>query len=151
MNGRLITACAVALALLVVSGRTALAQDRGQGSYTEHRGPQKNDEGNRQYHNTFNDQDRQVTREWYLHNQSRLGRGGTQRDRLGPDMERRLRPGERLDLVLRRQMHWLPDDLTRRYGPAPRGYRYAIIGGNIVMLDPEYRVRDLFRIDIQIR
>jgi len=151
MNGRLITTCAVALALLAVSGGTALAQERGQDWNGEHRGGQKNNDWNRDHHDSFNDQDRQVTRDWYFHNQRRLGRGWTQRDRLSPEMERRLRRGERLDRALRRQIYWLPYDLTRRYGPAPRGYRYAIIGGNIVMLDPEYRVRDIFRIDFRIR
>jgi hypothetical protein len=48
-------------------------------------------------------------------------------------------------------MHWLPSDLSRRYGPAPRGFRYAIIGGNIVMLDNQYQVHDVFRFDFNMR
>jgi hypothetical protein len=152
MNGRLIAACTMALALLAVSGGTAAAQDRGQGwNNDEHRAPQQHDDWNQQHHDSFNDRDREATRDWYLHNQRHLGRGWSDRDRLSPEMERRLRRGERLDLGLRRRIVWLPYDLTRRYGPAPRGYRYAIIGGNILLLDPEYRVRDVFRFDIRIR
>lgn len=146
MDRRLITTGALALALLALSSGAALAQDRG-GDY---RG-RKNDEWNHRDHTTFSDQDRQVTRDWYLHNQRHLGRGWTRRDRLSPEMERRLRLGARLDPVFRRQMYWLPVELTRRYGPAPRGFRYAIIGGNIVMIDPEYRVHDVFRIDLEVR
>lgn len=37
---------------------------------------------------------------------------------------------------------------SRHYGPAPRGYRYAVIGGNMVMLDDAYEVRDVFSINI---
>jgi hypothetical protein len=144
MKRQWITTGALTLALLGVSSGTALAQARGN-DYRE----RNNDEWNHRDH--FNDQDRQVTRDWYLRNRSHLGRGWTRRDRLSPEMERRLRLGARLDPALRRQMYWLPADLTRRYGPAPRGYRYAIIGGNIVMLDPDYRVHDIFRIDVQIR
>lgn len=151
MNGRLMTSCALALALLAASGRTALAQDRGRGWHDDQRGWQKSDDWNHGDHSKFNDRDREVTRDWYLHNRGHLGRGWSKRDRLPPEMERRLRLGARLDYDLRHQVYWLPVDLTRRYGPAPRGYRYAIIGGNIVMLDPEYQVRDIFRIDVVIR
>ncbi len=148
MNGRLITTCALALALVAVSGRAARAQerDRGHDWNSEHRG-----DWNRDHRPMFSDRDRDATREWYFRNQRHLGRGWTSWDRLPPDMERRLRRGERLDYRLRRRMYWLPADLVRLYGPAPRGFRYAIIGGNIVMLDPDYRVYDVFRLDIQVR
>jgi hypothetical protein len=153
MNGRSITACALALAFLAVSGRVALAQDRGQDrrqGWNGQNSPQNSDEWNRQ-HPTFNDQDRRVTRDWYQQHQRSLGAGWRQRDRLSPDMESRLRRGQRLDPRLRRQMHWLPADLSRQYGPAPRGFRYAIIGGNVVMLDNGYQVHDVFRLDFQVR
>jgi hypothetical protein len=144
----------LALALLAVSGRVASAQDRGQdrgqGFGNGQNRPDNNADWNRQ-HPSFNDQDRQVTRDWYRQHQRRLGAGWRERDRLSPDMEGRLRRGQRLDPRLRRQMHWLPSDLSRRYGPAPRGFRYAIIGGNIVMLDKQYQVHDVFRFDFNIR
>jgi Ni/Co efflux regulator RcnB len=156
MNVRLITACALAAAFLAVSGRVAFAQDRGQGrDQNQGQGAngqnngQHNDQWNRDHHNSFNDQDRQVTRDWYQQHQRNLGRGWRQRDRLSPAMEGRLRPGQRLDPQLRRQMYWLPSDLSRRYGPAPRGYRYAIIGGNVVMLDDRYQVRDVFSLNLR--
>jgi hypothetical protein len=153
MNGRSITAGVLAFALLAVCGGVALAQDggqdRGQGKGKDH--GKNSAEFNRAQHTTFNDQDRQATRDWYQQNQSRAGAGWRQRDRLSPDMEGRLRPGQRLDPRLRRQMHALPSDLSRRYGPAPRNYRYGIIGGNVIMLDNNDQVHDVFHIDLQIR
>jgi hypothetical protein len=147
MNRRTITACALALGFLAVSGRVALAQDHDQ-----HHDRGRNDANwNRDHHTTFNDQDRQATRNWYQQHQNHLGAGWRQQDRLTPDLEGRLRAGSRLDPRLRRQIHWLPGDLSRQYGPAPRGYRYAVIGGNIVMLDNEYQGHDVFRLDFQIR
>jgi hypothetical protein len=154
MNVRSITACGLALALLAVSGGVAGAQDRGQDRGQGWKGgdnrSQNNDEWNRQ-HPSFNDQDRQATRDWYRQHHRRLGAGWRERDRLSPDMEGRLRRGQRLDPRLRRQIHWVPADLSRRYRPAPRGFRYAMIGGNIVMLDDRYQVHDVFRFDFQIR
>ena len=144
MNVRSITVCALTFALLAMSGSVAFAQDR------DHDRQQHNDEWNRQ-HPAFNDQDRQVTRDWYRQHHRRLGAGWRERDRLPPDMEKHLRRGQRLDPRLRRQMHWLPGDLSRHYGPAPRGFRYAIIGGNIVMLDNSYQVHDVFRFDFQVQ
>jgi hypothetical protein len=49
--------------------------------------------------------------------------------------------------MLRQRMYWLPPDLVQIYGPPPRGYRYAIIGGNIVLIDDFYTVHDIFRLE----
>lgn len=97
---------------------------------------------------SFNDRDRQATREWYRRHRGSLGRGWREQDRLSPEMEARLRPGRQLDPELRQRMVWLPPELSARYGPAPRGYRYAIIGGNVVMIDDGYRVHDVFSITL---
>jgi Ni/Co efflux regulator RcnB len=151
MNGRSITTCALALAFLAVSGRAALAQNRGQdhGRGNGQNQGQNDANWNRDHHTTFNNQDRQVTRDWYQQHQQSLGRGWRQQDHLSPGMQSRLRPGQQLDPQLRRQMYWLPADLSRRYAPAPRGFRYAVIGGNIVMLDGNYHVYDVFAINLR--
>ena len=145
---RSITACALALAFLAVSGRVASAQSRGQD-----RKPNGTSDADRaaiaQQQHSFNDNDRRATQDWARQNQRHLGAGWRQRDRLSPSMQGRLRAGQRLDPQLRRQIHWVPADLSRRYGPAPRGYRYAMIGGNIVMLDDQYEVHDVFTINLQ--
>jgi len=113
-------------------------QDRGYNGQDRRFG--QNDRG-------FTNRDREVTRQWYRQHRSRLGPGWRDRDRLPPYLESRLRRGQRLDPMLRQRMYWLPPDLALMYGPAPRGYRYAIIGGNIVLLDDMYEVHDVFRLD----
>ena len=102
MNRRLIMTGVMVLALLALTGRTAIAQERdwqehGRDWNDGHAGSHHNDDRNRSGSPTFNDHDRQVTRDWYLHNRGRLSRGWGERDRLSPDMERRLRVGARLD------------------------------------------------------
>ena len=149
MNVRSITACAFALAFVAMTGNVAVAQDRGRDGRDgrdDRRGMERRRDGH-----SFNDNDRRVTRDWYRQHQRRLGPGWRHRDRLSPAMQARIRRGERLDPRLRRQMHWLPVELSRRYGPAPRGYRYAIIGGNVVVIDEGYNVWDSFGLDITIR
>jgi hypothetical protein len=96
---------------------------------------------------TFTDRDRRATRDWYRQHRGRLGAGWRDRDRLPPYLEGRLRRGQRLDPMLRQRMYWLPPDLVQIYGPPPRGYRYAIIGGNIVLIDDFYNVHDVFRLE----
>ena len=148
MNMRSITACAMALAFCSLSGKAVLAQGRGQ---DRERDTTENANGeNRQGGHAFNDQDRQVTREWYQQNRTRLGAGWRDEDRLSPSLQDRLRPGRLLDPELRQRMYWVPPELSYRYGPAPTGYRYAIIGGNIVMLDDAYQVHDVFSLDVQL-
>jgi len=162
MTVRSTTACALAVAFLAMSATVAVAQGRGQDRRPGTDPPRESSNGaNSQGGHTpneadrqviqqqqFNDNDRQVTREWYQQHQRNPGRGWRQRDRLSPAMQGRLRRGQRLDPQLRRQMVWLPPELSRRYAPAPVGYRYAIIGGNVVMLDSGYEVRDVFTISL---
>jgi Ni/Co efflux regulator RcnB len=144
MNGRLITTCALALSFLAMSGKAAIAQDRRP----DQTGRSYDEQNRFNNHDRFNDHDRQVTRDWYQQHQRGLGAGWRQRDRLSPAMQARLRAGRRLDPQLRRQMHSLPPDLARQYRPAPRGYHYAVIGGNIVLLDNGDQVRDVFSLTL---
>ena len=164
MNARSITACALALAFVALSGKVALAQDRGQdrrpGTSRENPNGANSQGGHTptdadrqaiqadQDRKAFNDHDRQVTNTWYQQHQRNLGAGWRQRDRLSPGMQGRLRRGQRLDPQLRRQMHSLPPDLAQQYGPAPRGYHYGVIGGNIVLLDNGDLVQDVFTLTL---
>ena len=129
--------------------RNYSGQDRGQDrNYNgQDRGYNGQDRRFGQNDRGFTNRDREVTRQWYRQHRSRLGPGWRDRDRLPPYLESRLRRGQRLDPMLRQRMYWLPPDLALMYGPAPRGYRYAIIGGNIVLLDDMYEVHDIFRLD----
>lgn len=164
MNTRSIAVGALALAFVVMTGKTVAAQYRGQDRRPDatrenpnganSQGGHVTNEADRraiqadQERKAFNDHDRQVTRDWYQRNQRHLGAGWRQRDRLSPAMQARLRRGRRLDPQLRRQMHGLPPDLALQYGPAPRGYRYVIIGGNIVLIDDGDQVQDVFTLSL---
>jgi hypothetical protein len=152
MNPRSIAACAFALAFTAMSGRVASAQDRGQDHGQDSSGVKagpNGDAANR--HRTFNDQDRQATHDWYQQHQTALGAGWRQEDRLSPDMEGRLRTGQHLDPDLKAQMHLLPADLSQRYGASPSGFTFGVIGGNVIMLDQNDQVQDIFRADGQTR
>ena len=164
MNVRSFITCALALAFVAVSGKVAVAQDQGHNrGQDQGRGNNGQDNGwnngwhngqnradwDRDHHTRFNDQDRQAMRRWYQQNQRYGGRGWRQQDRLSPAMQGRLRVGQPLDSRLRRQMYPVPAGLWLQYGPAPRGYRYVIIGGNVVMLDPGYRVQDVFSLTLR--
>jgi len=148
MKERFITTCALVLSLVALSGKAAIAQDRGQDRRPDQTGRSFDDQNRFNNHDRFNDHDRQVTQNWYQQHQRGLGAGWRQRDRLSPAQQARLRRGQRLDPSLRRQMHSLPPDLTRQYGPAPRGYHYAVIGGNIVLLDNRDQVQDVFSLTL---
>jgi hypothetical protein len=159
MNRRSITACALALGLLAVSGRVALAQDHGQNNEQNKNKDshgQSNAQSDQQHQSKqqqqarIRDEDRRATEEWYRQHHQRAPAGWRDQDRLNPSMQGRLRQGRPLDRDLASRMHSLPSDLSRRYGPPPRGWRYGVIGGNVVLLDTRYVVQDVFTITFQI-
>jgi Ni/Co efflux regulator RcnB len=133
-----ITACAVTL--FALSGSVARSQDRGQDNRNQ----------NRQDHTKFDDHDRQVASDWYKQNRGHAPVGFRDRDRLAPEHETRLQMGIVLDKELRGRMHALPSDLSRRFPAAPRGYRYIVIGGHVVLVDKGYHVQDVIRLDIRL-
>ena len=172
MNGRLMTACVLAVAFLAVSGRAALAQNPlppgwvenwdGSGTYVFLGSPGTGNVGrtpgsfdipqavySARHPGWYDQLIGQITQDWYQQNQDRAGAGW--RDQLAPDEERRIGRGRRLDPGLRQRVHWVPDDLAGRYRPAPRGYRYAVIGGYVLLLDRNYRVREVYRVDFRDR
>jgi Ni/Co efflux regulator RcnB len=123
------TACATALLALTCGAAVAKDQNRGQ-SKKEYR--------------QFNENQRQYARTYYNQNQRHFG----QDSRWNNDYESRLRPGYVLDNDMRRMSRPAPSDLTRGLGRAPRGYRYIIIGGHVVLVDNGYRVHDSIHLHI---
>jgi hypothetical protein len=172
MNRRSITAFALALGLLALSGRVALAQNPlpegwiqnwdGSGTFVFLGSPGTGNVGytpgsfdipqarySADHPGWYEELIPQITQDWYRQNQN--GAGAEWQDRLSPDEERSLRGGQRLNSRLRQRVHWVPDDLSRRYGPAPRGYRYAVIGGHVVLLDNGYRMRKVYRLELRVQ
>jgi len=132
---------AAAVALLVTTSNPAVAQGRGRGN-DQNRGQAK--KAARQ----FAERDRAAARQWYQQHRDRLPRGFRDDDRLPPGFEVRLVPGFVFDMDMRRRSYPVPAGLARGFGPPPRGYRYLVIGGHVVLVDDGYRVHDVIRLEI---
>ena len=133
------TACAAALLAFACSVAVAQDQNRGQSKKDQNKGQSKKEyrqfnENQRQYANTYHNQHQGLFR---------------QDPRWNNDYENRLQPGYVLDKDMRRMLRPAPNDLTRGLGPAPRGYRYVVIGGHVVLVDNGYRVHDTIRFNIK--
>jgi hypothetical protein len=142
---------AMAVALLAATGGVAVAQGHGnEPNRGQARRAERGAQAQRRTDARFNDRDRQVAQNWYRQHQRNPPRGFRDRDRLPPQYEARIRPGYVFDPVVRQRAYPAPVELTVQFGPAPRGYRYMVIGGHIVLVDTGYRVADVFRLTINI-
>jgi opacity protein-like surface antigen len=142
---RWVTACAAALLALTCSAAVAQKQkdqNRGQSQRTENRGQTK------KRYRQFNAKQRQYATTYY--NQNRNHEIFRPDRRWNNDYENRLQPGYVLDNDMRGMSRPAPIEMTRGFGPAPRGYRYVVIGGNVVLIDDGYRVHDAIRFSINI-
>ena len=140
-----------AVALLAVTSVAAVAQGPGnQANRGQTKKAERAAQAQRRAEARFNDHDRQLAREWYNQRQRNPPRGFRDSDRLPPEYETRIQPGYVFDPVVRRRAYPAPVELTLQFGPAPRGYRYMVIGGHIVLVDVGYRVADVFRLEINI-
>ena len=123
------TACA--MALLALTCGAAVAQNQNSG-------PSK------QEYRQFNENQRQSARTYYNKNQKLFA----QDSRWNNEYENRLKPGYVLDKDMRKMSRQAPNDLTRGLGGAPKGYRYVVIGGHVVLVDNGYRVHDTINLHI---
>ena len=141
-----------AIALLVLSSGVAAAQGNGNGNGQNRGQAQKaqraQDQRQAQAQARINDHDRQVANTWYDRHKNRPPRGFRRTDRLPQHYEARLQPGDQFDPYMRRRAYAASSDLTRGFAPPPRGYRYMVIGGHIVLVDAGFRVADVFRLNI---
>jgi Ni/Co efflux regulator RcnB len=130
------------LALLAFASMTAVAQDGEREGNDQGRGENKHDENrgqNKKRYREFNENQRQSARQYYDQHQKEEV---FERNQWNNDYERRLRPGYVLDQGMRRMSHPPPYAMTRGLKPAPRGYRYVLVGGHLVLVDNGYRVHD---------
>jgi len=97
-------------------------------------------------HRNFDDHDRQVAKTWYDGHRTNEPIGLRDRDRLAVDIEPRFTVGFSLDRNLRGQIHDVPLDLRRQLGPAPRGDRYVLIDGHLVLINSRYEIVDVIHL-----
>lgn len=139
-----------AMALLAVTSGVAVAQGNGnrQGQNRGQAKKAQRAENQQQAQARINAHDRQVANTWYNQHRNNPPRGFRRTDRLPQQYETRLQPGYQFDPYLRQRAYAAPSDLTRSFAPAPRGYRYMVVGGHIVLVDASFRVADVFRLNI---
>src|SRR5580765_3888642 len=96
----------------------------------------------RDHHERFDDHDKQVARDWYrTHDRDRDHiRGFRDADRHHDWDDSRFREGYVIDRDMRRYAYAPPGELVRGFAPPPRGWRYVVIGGHVVLVDNGWRV-----------
>lgn len=143
----------LAIVLVAFVCIAAVAQDRddrdhgnnnnlGHGQMKENRGQRK------KHYRQFNQRQQQYARTYYnqYHNQEVFRRD----DRWNDDYDRRIQPGYVLDDDMRRMSRPAPYEMTRGMGRPPRGYRYIVIGGHVILIDGGYRVHDAIHFEINL-
>jgi hypothetical protein len=134
--------------LLALTCSAALAKnDKGQGD-EENRGQVQRNENRGQTkkaYRQFNEKQRQAATTYYNQNRNQEV---FRQDHWNADYENRLQPGYLLDEDMRRMSRPAPYEMTRGFGPAPRGYRYVVIGGHVVLIDDGYRVHDTIHFEL---
>ncbi len=88
----------------------------------------------------FTDQERTVITNWFRRNHSDLPPGLAKRDRLPPGLEKHLRERGTLPPGLQKRVQPLPFELERQLRRLPRGYRRAVLGGNVILMNEETSV-----------
>ncbi|HSY47172.1 MAG TPA: RcnB family protein, partial [Thermoanaerobaculia bacterium] len=73
-----------------------------------------------------------------------------QQDRVTPEQESRLAPGQPFTPDLRRQAHYVPSDLKHRLPPPPPHHTYVAVGGHVALVDAVHHVvRDVIHLHDQ--
>ena len=126
--------------ILVMSG-VALADKHGH----KHHGDDDGDDQGRHY---YSEHDQNEMREWYRDRDDHLPPGLAKKDQLPPGLERQLQVRGTLPPGLRKKMTRCPEDLEQRLPPPPQGYAHMVIGGHIVLVNPQtYLVLDIFHLE----
>jgi hypothetical protein len=132
-------ACATALLALACGAGMARDQNKEDHDKGENRGQAK------KHYRQFLEDQRQAAQNYYGQNQNHeVFRHDS---RWNSDYENRLQPGYLLDRDMQRMSRPAPAALILGLGRAPRGYRYIVIGGHLVLADNRYRVHDTIRFE----
>jgi hypothetical protein len=138
-----------AFAMLALTSGAAVAQGNGNGHGRDN-APGQVKKGQSENTARFADHDRVSANTWYAQNRRSLPRGMRDRDRVPAEQQSRIAPGYVFDRNMRGQVYPAPYSLRRHFAPAPRGYRYVIYGGHVMLVDDGYRVFDTIRLNINL-
>jgi hypothetical protein len=134
MKSRRILAVALSALVGLSIGTTVV---RAQDHHDDHHG-----------HDRFDDHDRHEARDWYDHHHEYFhhdeGRYWHH------EWEGNIHEGFVFTPEMRRGYRPVPHDLLVRLGPAPRGYRYVIIGDHVVLVDGGWRIHDVLHFDVNL-
>jgi hypothetical protein len=92
----------------------------------------------------FSTYDRRVISECFVDNRAGLPPGLAKRDRLPPGLERHLQRNGTLPPGLQRRVQPLPGQCEARLPRLPRDWSRVVLSGRIILLDPGYRIVDIF-------
>jgi hypothetical protein len=92
----------------------------------------------------FSDRDRQIIGDCFVNDRGGLPPGLAKKDRLPPGLERQLQRNGTLPAGLQKRVQPLPGSCTARLPRLPRDWDRVVLGGRIILLDPQRRIVDLF-------
>jgi len=139
-------------ALLVMASGVAMAQGRGHGRGREHAPGQVKKQGNFA-EARFESRDRELARNWYYHERRDrldLPPGFRDRDRLPPTYAGRIRPGYIIEPAWRARLYPAPVALVRVFAPPAPGYRYVVLGGQVLLVDVGFRIADVIGLEMNL-
>jgi hypothetical protein len=129
----------------------ALAQEEGR-DHDRGRDREEFREGHDRDHDRdhfYGNHDREAMHGWYAEHHDHLPRGLRDRDRLPPELERRLVVRGVLPVELRGKMYPCPPDLERRLPPPPPDCAHVFIGGHVVLMNRvNFQVVDVFHLEM---
>jgi hypothetical protein len=92
----------------------------------------------------FSDQDRQIIGDCFENDRAGLPPGLAKKDHLPPGLERQLQRNGTLPPGLQKRVQPLPGSCAARLPRLPRDWERVVLGGRILLLDPQQTIVDLF-------
>jgi hypothetical protein len=134
---------------MACGGSLLAAQGKGKGKDKGHTAGDEVREALPPSEPIFTVEERQVIVGWYQDNRAGLPPGLAKKDRLPPGLEKQLQTRGTLPRGLRKKMRPVPVVLERQLRILPTGYRRAVVGGNIIIMNEKTAlVYDIVRIAI---
>jgi hypothetical protein len=92
----------------------------------------------------FSTYDRRIISECFVDDRGNLPPGLARRDHLPPGLERHVQRNGTLPPGLERRVQSMPDQCAARLPRLPRDWSRVMLGGRVLLLDPNMRIVDLF-------